>query len=637
MRKVIAVAWREVEERRHFLLISIASGVLVLIVPLLRQIHGSQRYETVRDLAALTIAGGLGLSFAVILGATVVVRDLTERRLGFYFSRPLSAGEIWSGKVLGAFLLTTLTVVLTLLPSTLLGGGAWRAEQVVPFEWHGATSWAAVGAVLLFAILASHGISTMVRSRSKWLGWDLVALTVIISALGWFFLRLLFAEAFLIGKWFSAALVIATFGTLAIAGWVQLARGRTDPVRGHRVLSSVLWSMLLVFVLLALSYYGWLSSSQVADLHSIQDASVSPGGDTLAVTGARRGGGDFALAFLSDTSEIANGERITPSSSPVFARESPVVAWIEKDLTSRQEISWNIAYRTASANTVVHTKLWFRESVQLALNPAGRVVAAASDQTLSFFDLRTERLIASFNLAQHATWSPRMFLLNDRTALYWTKASGPGEIPWDIYRIDLAARTMTKTGSFPFGHFLVDGTGQRILSLNSYENQSGGRAVTMRDAVSGAAFGQSLSDAMGGRFLADRRAAVLRRLGGATVVTLIGRDGREMKTMPVWRNSETRWSFAGEVRPGVISLWEKEEKSFRFTGKMIALDTRTGGTIVRRSSLRPLGVWRQYYEPGFAHRPGSLGTRLASQGDTALFDYDPITNRKILLAGREKR
>lgn len=106
MRKILAVAWREVEERRHYLLISLVSGTLAVIVPFAKhRALGGEQYETVRDLAAVTTAVGIALAFALILGATVVVRDLSEHRLGFYFARPLSPGEIWVGKILGAFAL----------------------------------------------------------------------------------------------------------------------------------------------------------------------------------------------------------------------------------------------------------------------------------------------------------------------------------------------------------------------------------------------------------------------------------------------------------------------------------------------------------------------------------------------------
>ena len=216
MRKVVAVAWREVEERKHFLLISLVTGTLAVIVPLARGMSvGSESYETVRDLTALTIGGALGLSLAFMLGLTIVTTELVERRSGFYFSRPLSPAAIWWGKVLGAFVLSMLSVVLTLLPSTLTGGGIWRVEQGVPFQWNGALSWLGAAAILLFTILAVHALSTMVRSRSKWLGWDLVALTVVVSVLVWLFPRLASGGSYLIIKILWRALAVTTFGALA--------------------------------------------------------------------------------------------------------------------------------------------------------------------------------------------------------------------------------------------------------------------------------------------------------------------------------------------------------------------------------------------------------------------------------------
>ena len=62
------------------------------------------------------------IALAIGLGASVIGEDLAERRLGFYFSRPLSGWAIWASKNLAAILITLGTGLVFVLPVALLSG-----------------------------------------------------------------------------------------------------------------------------------------------------------------------------------------------------------------------------------------------------------------------------------------------------------------------------------------------------------------------------------------------------------------------------------------------------------------------------------------------------------------------------------
>ncbi len=121
MRRFAAVALREVAERRSVLVAAAAAAVLPFLVPLLPGVPSDQG-ETARSLTALVLASALGLGGSILVGASVVGRELAERRLSFHFARPLSAPVVWGGKLVGGLALVLLAELVVYLPSSLASG-----------------------------------------------------------------------------------------------------------------------------------------------------------------------------------------------------------------------------------------------------------------------------------------------------------------------------------------------------------------------------------------------------------------------------------------------------------------------------------------------------------------------------------
>src|SRR5438105_3374251 len=104
MRTLVRVAAREIEERRTALVAAAAAGILPFLIPLLPWVHSDA--ATARGVTAFATTLNIGLGFALALGGTVLVRDLADGRISFFFSRPIPAFAIWGGKLLAAVLLT---------------------------------------------------------------------------------------------------------------------------------------------------------------------------------------------------------------------------------------------------------------------------------------------------------------------------------------------------------------------------------------------------------------------------------------------------------------------------------------------------------------------------------------------------
>lgn len=96
MRGLLAVASRELVERRNAFVAAGVAAVLPLLAPILTGTRGGNATE-LRAVAALTVAVALAAALALGYGAAMISGELKERRLGFFFTRPLSGLAIWVG------------------------------------------------------------------------------------------------------------------------------------------------------------------------------------------------------------------------------------------------------------------------------------------------------------------------------------------------------------------------------------------------------------------------------------------------------------------------------------------------------------------------------------------------------------
>ena len=90
MRGFLAVARREIVERRIVFAVSALAGLLPLAAVFLPAFK-SHSPEDVRYAAACFFGVGLTGLLAITLGSTVISQELARGTLGFYFSKPLEA------------------------------------------------------------------------------------------------------------------------------------------------------------------------------------------------------------------------------------------------------------------------------------------------------------------------------------------------------------------------------------------------------------------------------------------------------------------------------------------------------------------------------------------------------------------
>ncbi len=136
------------------------------LVPIARGLHGAAAREARESLAAI-VAAGFAVVLALALGWSAISRDLADRRLGFYLSRPISGSALWAGKLGAAWLLALAGGAVVWLPSWIASGGATILIDL-PRWWIGAL----VAGTATLVVLA-HAAAIALRSRSALLIVDL--------------------------------------------------------------------------------------------------------------------------------------------------------------------------------------------------------------------------------------------------------------------------------------------------------------------------------------------------------------------------------------------------------------------------------------------------------------------------------
>lgn len=97
MRALLAIAARELRERWTLVAASFAGGFVLLAIAL----REGERALPIAVIAAVPSAWAV----ALLMGGSVIARDLGEGRLGFFYARPVPWWAIGGGKLLAALLL----------------------------------------------------------------------------------------------------------------------------------------------------------------------------------------------------------------------------------------------------------------------------------------------------------------------------------------------------------------------------------------------------------------------------------------------------------------------------------------------------------------------------------------------------
>jgi hypothetical protein len=599
VRGFAAVFEREVAERRMLALLAFGLGLIPLAAPWMPGV-GRENPTELRSAMALALGLGLSAVTAILLGGSVISRDLAERRLGFYFSRPLAGWEIWAGKLAAATVLTLGSALLVLLPTALLSGVPGPQSLGAPVA---ATPWLFVGLGLLLVelILLSHAGGVILRARSAWVALD-VAGAGVFAILGWqAFRRLLFAGAFMSVQWVAQALVLLVLAGLLVAGAVQVINGRTDPRRAHRVLSLALWGLLLAGGLAAQGYARWVLAAAPEDLDLVSQVKVSPG-SWIGVCGWDRRRW-FEPCFLVDvpTGRFVRARSIqVPGAIGLAARFSPDgrwAVWLEPEEGAGRggPLRLNRLDLRRPGASPFQANVWYpRAPAPLALSPDGSLVAAIQDGRIVVDEVATGNRLAAVpvrgfsDLASLEFAGPGRLRLLGHDGVRDPRDPAAAYSIWQIWEMDVATRRLLRTGGFEdhLGSTKWNPDGSRILVLDPRE-----RATALLDGWTGrplAALAWEGAAPSAVDFLSDGRIAVNASGEGWTEVRIFSPDlSTELRRHRV--PGEHLW-LAGQPAPDLLTLETRPPLGRRrWERRSLLLDLATGSTRDLGGDLRAQG------------------------------------------------
>lgn len=637
MSKTLAIAAREIAERRAVLIAAAVGGLLPFASPLLPGV-GPGRVAEARDAMALGVALAFGGATALAMGATVVARDLSEKRMTFDFARPLSWRAIWGGRFLGAIALTLFVTAIVLLPAAVVSPlfSSLDGTNVPGFLL-------AVAGMLVALIPIAHAASIAIRSRSRWLAVDLVCGVVVVLAVAWSARQMLGSLAMRTFEYAAAVLVPLAVLSLWAASAAQVASGRTDLKRGHGALSRTVWSCLLTLAAVLVGYTTWLLAPSPRDLTEAW-GSPAPRGSWAVIAGHSKGRGDYMAAMLFDTA-TGHFERLGPAvrmdarfsadgKRAIFLR--PLTAWrAEGLLQSGYEIV--VAELGPSGATMRETTLSLNGSWPvIGVSDDGHQVAVIDDANLSVYEVDTGRTRATTRLPEAPSARRRRFLFfagADRVRLLSLEPQLVME------ELDLTTKSFAKTSATEIAlemPSLQALSGDRIFA---HEVRSSERAYVL-DARTCAVL-QAYTAPGGGkakfRRLSDGRVIAIDAPGTGRAIHVLAEDGHELRSVAL---EDTGWVVTGgELAPGklVLSAAAKPgEESELDRWRTLLLDADSGELRETARGLIPWVSDRFSFSTLELAPPGEAATRLFGTSKGLVY-HDPLTGETRPLTGRGAR
>ncbi len=424
--KAWIIAAREVREKARLFLFCAALAVVPFAATLLPGTRG-QSTDTIA-LVGRILAAIAGLGIAVTFG-TSIARDLAERRMSFYFSKPVSASAIWIGKAAAALFVSFSCFLIIALPTMLATPRRWTVPDS---QWIG-------GGLVAIAVLflVSHALSTSIRSRSPLIALDFLFLlvaagvtTLIVQPL---FFGIAWVELAVFGVIVSVVVVV-----LAIAPVWQLANGRSDIRRSHAALMRFLWPAVAIVLLIAGGAVAWVVNVSPEDVE-IHHVAQPRRGPALLVSGIARHRFDYQASFLIDR---ATGG-IKRLGAPIwwgwqFSDDGRVAAWLQPVglFTMR-----GLELHTTKGSTGIELS----PVGGFVLSGDGARVAIANGTLVSVHDVATGRILASAAGFDRRPRQQLFFVTPDLLRVTETDPRIDGSAPLRIFELDVRARKARKT------------------------------------------------------------------------------------------------------------------------------------------------------------------------------------------------
>ncbi|MBL8151771.1 MAG: hypothetical protein JNN15_17750 [Blastocatellia bacterium] len=620
MREFLSVSIREIVEKRNLLAVAAVVGLLPI---LLGSLNGFGLLKNSGDIALVTpmLLSVFAVGIALVVGSSVIGRDLIEKRLSFYFSRPISNFGIWGGKVIGGYLLVTVATLTSLLPSFLY------FSQLQQDMWQ-SKAWASLFlAINLLPYAAGLIFGVMFRSKSKWLILDLAALPLMTVLAVPGLKKLAFASLYSYTSETDSGLSLAAYGVLIVFGimfvaaipasFISFVIGRTDLVRSHKVLSLSLWSVVLVGLIGFHGYVYWLFTATPNDITEVYTCNVSPKGNWLFLSGSSWGRGYVPSSFLLNPNTknyIRTGFLLS------FSESGSRALWVNFE-SYEHKSPFKVFYADldSSNTTAVDTNviLPHDETMKVKISPDGTHFVAINSKLARLFEVKTGKEIAGIafplgsNVQSIYDWKSRVeFLDNNQVNFYRvhlkqtvSKSENPQTL--NIIKLNFVAKKIDSIVEIKGynGSPTYQVNNGRLLTGNDLSPKAAGN-ITVYDSNTGTSIASvSSTKPLSGRLLSDGRFAVLSTENDQIVVKIFSTEGVEEKSINLGQG--VSGSIQGESAPGHLIVITVPEHYNSIKNSQIKLVNTENGEVSKKldgyylpTSFFWLESFNTYIKPG---------------------------------------
>lgn len=489
---------------------------------------------------AMFLAIIYSLALATAFGATTIGAPLAEKRLSFYLSRPIPPASLWIGKFVAAMMISIATFAIVSIPARVAAPGPsapWGVSD------SGLSVWTLAAMPVLF--LVTHALSTVIRSRSVRLAFDVVLLLATLIVL-FVVARALFAgESFAAVGWLLAFVAIAFLAVLAIAPVYQLSRGRADVRRSHAALSNFLWVSVAGVVAIAASYAWWVTSAPLSSIQQFRAVQQSRDGRWAVATGETNRG-RYHAAWLVNTKtgeEKRLGGMVPWSGSAISPDGKTTVAVRLSGFPTLPPTSIDLsAIEAGGRSGSIAIDDW---PFQIALSSDASRIVVVTSSNIAGYDTVTGKLLAQTRLNGRRVRSIG-FVSPDAVRVVTSNRTGAD---WKIQQLDLAAHVWRTLGEPSLaGRPLFSRDFSRMVLrplVPIPSGQSGIREAFVADGRTGARlFG--LPSALSYSMLADGRVAFVTAGADGTRVNVTDKTGAVSKVIPLAKDIVRVQGEAGE-------------------------------------------------------------------------------------------
>ncbi|HNC43206.1 MAG TPA: hypothetical protein PLU80_03525 [Acidobacteriota bacterium] len=478
---ILALANRQLLENRPIFALALVGGLATLALPFVigTPPKAADHREFLENIRAGAQVLGMVVSYGVAfyLGISLFGRELSEKRMGFFFSRPISTNALWIGKLLGAWLLIASSLLLVCLPAILMDAN--------PFLLREKMSWPVVMSLvgaLPFLFCLGLTASIAFRSKSWWLTVDLVslAITVLLVLFG---VDRLEREVAILPLIFGGLLFFAVTTTgMLVASRISLGQGRTNLRSVHRVMSLCLWSIVFLGVGLFDGYTRWVINVTPDDFTQLRNVSPISNGWFL-IDGQAQYRPDYFPTLLHNplTGQFVRvGDLDTEYSFPSVSPDGHYAAWVHISRHRKPEDSGGLY----SGNLVVcrlegtipkpqTTSLVYPSNTHFEFSPDGAFVAAITPDRVELISIQSHRIINQFSIPGKLQKDGEMFL---RKAVFPSPEilrlyrSAYRSDPCQIVEINLKMKTIAETGWIEISFFDHPSYNQATDQLVVYSN-----------------------------------------------------------------------------------------------------------------------------------------------------------------------